>query len=86
MLTRIWYAGAYGVKLNLKKDHFGAILMDRGDRYSWTGDAHPAQAAALVAFGNYDFIKMNIASTASESNGIKSYPLYWVLSLIDYYN
>ena len=86
MLTRIWYAGAYGVKLNLLKDYFGAILMDRGDRISWTGDAHPSQAAALVAFGNYDFIRTNIANTSSQGNGIKSYPLYWVLSLIDYYN
>ena len=86
MLTRIWYAGAYGVKLNLTKDYFGAILMDRGDRISWTGDAHPSQAAALVALGNYDFIKKNIDNTSNQSNGIRSYSLYWVLSLIDYYN
>ena len=86
MLTRIWYAGAYGVKLNLTKDYFGAILMDRGDRFSWTGDAHPSQAAALVAFGNYDFIKKNIDNTSGQSNGIRSYSLYWVLSLLDYYD
>ena len=86
MLTRIWYAGAYGMKLNLTKDYFGAILMDRGDRISWTGDAHPAQAAALVAFGNFDFIKRNIENTSKQNNGIRSYSLYWVLSLIDYYN
>ena len=86
LLTRIWYAGAYGVKLNLTKDYFGAILMDRGDRFSWTGDAHPSQAAALVAFGNHDFIKKNIDNTSNQGNGIRSYSLYWVLSLIDYYN
>ena len=86
MLTRIWYTGAYTVKLNLLKDYFGAILMYRGDRFSWTGDAHPAQAAAMVAFGNYDFVKKNIDFTSGESNGIRSYALYWVLSLIDYYN
>jgi len=86
MLTKIWYAGAYGVKLNLMKDYFGAILMDRGDRHSWTGDAHPSQAAALVAFGNHDFIKKNIDNTSNQSNGIRSYSLYWVLSLLDYYN
>jgi alpha-L-rhamnosidase len=86
LLTRIWYTGAYTVKLNLLKDYFGAILMYRGDRFSWTGDAHPAQAAAMVAFGNYDFVKKNIAFTSGESNGIRSYTLYWVLSLIDYYN
>ncbi len=85
LLTKIWYTGAYGVKLNLTKDYFGAILMDRGDRISWTGDAHPSQAASLVAFGNYDFIKKNIANTSGQDNGIRSYALYWVLSLVDYY-
>jgi len=86
LLTKIWYTGAYGVKLNLMKNYFGAILMDRGDRHSWTGDAHPSQAAALVAFGNYDFIKKNIENTSGQDNGIRSYSLYWVLSLIDYFN
>jgi len=86
LLTRIWYTGAYTVKLNLLRDDFGAILADRGDRIAWTGDDHCSQAAALVAFGNDDFIKKNIDSTANNDNGIASYALYWVLSLIDYYN
>jgi hypothetical protein len=86
MLTRIWYDGAYDVKLNLESNYFGAILMDRGDRISWAGDAHTAQACALVAFGNDDFIKENINNTANNYNGIASYALYWVLSLLDYYN
>ncbi|WP_164849988.1 alpha-L-rhamnosidase C-terminal domain-containing protein [Mucilaginibacter limnophilus] len=85
LLTRIWYTGAYTVKLNLLKDYFGAILIDRSDRYSWTGDAHPSQAASLVAFGNYEMVKQNLAHTSDQSNGIRSYELYWVLSLIDYY-
>jgi hypothetical protein len=85
-LTRIWYTGAYLVKINLLQDYFGAILMERSDRHSWTGDAYPAQAAALAAFGNYDVIKKNIAYTSGQNNGIAAYSLYWVLSLIDYYN
>lgn len=86
LLTRIWYTGAYTVKLNLLKDHFGAILMERSDRHSWTGDAHTSQAASMVAFGNYDFVKTNLLYTSTQYNGIASYSLYWVLSLIDYYN
>ncbi len=86
LLTRIWYTGAYTVKLNFQKDFFGAILMERSDRHSWTGDAYPAQAASLVAFGNYDFIRENLFYTSSQSNSIASYPIYWVLSLIDYCN
>ena len=85
LLTRIWHTGAYGVKVNLQKDYFGAILMERSDRFSWTGDAHTSQAAALVAFGNRDFVKRNLERTALDSNNIESYSLYWVLSLIDYF-
>ena len=85
-LTRIWYAGAYVVKLNLLQNYFGAILMERSDRISWTGDAYPSQAASLAAFGNYEFIKKNMLSTSREDNGIPAYSLYWVLSLIDYFN
>ena len=85
MLNRIWYTAAYGVRASLCKDYFGSILMDRGDRISWTGDAHPAQAAALVAFSNYDFIRKNLENTSKQDNGIRSYSLIWVLSLLDYY-
>jgi len=85
-LTRIWYSAAYGVRAALCRDYFGSILLDRGDRMSWTGDAHPAQAAALVAFANYDFIKQNLTNTSTQDNGIRSYSLYWVLSLLDYYS
>lgn len=78
MLTRIWYAGAYAEKLNLLKDSFAAILIDRGDRLTWTGDAHPAQAASMVAFGNWDFVKHNLqrtSHTGKYDNDIESYPL-----------
>jgi alpha-L-rhamnosidase len=85
-LMRIWYTGAYVVKLNLQQDYFGAILMERSDRHSWTGDAFPAQAASLVAFGNFDFVKKNLAFTSGQNNVIAAYSLYWVLSLIDYFN
>lgn len=85
MLTRTWYTGAYSVKANFYKDYFGALLMDRGDRISWTGDAHPAQAAALVSFGNWDFIRNNLERSATTNNGIESYSLYWILSLVEYY-
>jgi len=85
-LTRIWYTGAYGVKLNLLNDYFGAILMERSDRFSWTGDAYTSQAASLVAFGNFDFVLTNIHHTADQNNGIQSYSMYWIQSLVDYFN
>lgn len=84
-LNRIWYTAAYTVRLNLLKDYFGAILMERSDRHSWTGDAHTSQAASLVAFGNYDFVRKNLLYTSGQYNGIESYSLYWVQSLIDYF-
>ncbi|SFF25697.1 alpha-L-rhamnosidase [Actinacidiphila alni] len=84
-LTRIWYAGAYGVRVGFQHDYMGAILMDRGDRYGWSGDCNPIQAAALVAFGDTDFVKANLARTADDNQGIESYSLYWVLSLLEYH-
>ena len=85
LLNKIWYTAAYDVRVNLKEDYLAAILVDRGDRHSWTGDAYLSQAASLAAFGNYDFILKNLRYTAVRSNGIESYELYWILSLIDYY-
>ena len=85
MLNRIWYTGAWDVKANLRQDCFGAILIDRSDRFSWTGDAYPAQAASLAAFSNYDAVLKNLYWTESHPNSIETYELYWVESLIDYY-
>ncbi len=86
MLNRIWYAAAYDVRVNLKKDYISAILIDRGDRHSWTGDAYTAQAASLAAFANYDFVLENLKYTSTRPNGIESFELYWLLSLADYYD
>ncbi|MCI8360045.1 MAG: hypothetical protein HFE86_01745 [Clostridiales bacterium] len=85
MLNKIWYTAAYTVKAALTKDYFGAILLYRGDRYSWTGDAYPAQGAAMCAFANYDFVLKNLHHTAEHRNNIESYEMYWIFSLIDYY-
>jgi hypothetical protein len=63
VLSRIWYIGAYTVKVNLLSDQFGSILIYRGDRFSWTGDAHVAQATAMSALGNFDFVKQNLRFT-----------------------
>ena len=35
LLTRIWYTAAYSVRVNLERDYFGAVLVNRGDRESW---------------------------------------------------
>ena len=64
MLSRIWYAGAYTVKVNLLPDQFGSILIYRGDRFSWTGDAHVAQATALATLAEgAALVKMNLNFT-----------------------
>jgi hypothetical protein len=84
-LNKIWQAAAWTVRANLREDCFGAILMDRGDRFSWTGDAYTSQAASLTAFSNYGAVLKNLTFTESHGNAIESYELYWVESLIDYY-
>ena len=91
LLDRVWYTGAYVVRANLGPANFGSILIDRGDRTVWAGDAHPAQAAALVAFGNYDFVNKSLVTTGTNSGcvacpdcGIETYNAYWMLSVCDY--
>ena len=85
MLNRIWYTGAYSVRVNMLYNYISPILMDRGDRYSWAGDAHLIQAAALVAFGNYPHVRQNLLLNSDKAQGINSYDLLWIKSAIDYY-
>jgi alpha-L-rhamnosidase len=78
-VATIRYAGAAG---------FGSILMDRGDRISWTGDAHLAQKAALAGFGGSfgsEMVRANTERTKKVDNGIISYDMYFVLSAVDYF-
>lgn len=84
LLDRIWETGAYAVKLNLLENHAGAILMDRGDRHSWTGDALVTQAVSLAAFGNFDFVRLNTERMQDDDNGIETYALHWIRLLADY--
>lgn len=85
LLSTIWYTGAYTVKANLLGNQFGSILIYRGDRYSWGGDAHVAQATAMAALGNFAFVGQNLNFTRDNCNGIESYCLYVVLSVVDYF-
>lgn len=84
MFNKIWGTAAYSVKLNLLPDYIGAILMERSDRHSWTGDAYVSQAVALYAFGHTDLVAGNIRRTIGDSNGIATYSLYWIQGIIDY--
>ncbi|MBU3664636.1 MAG: hypothetical protein FGM15_01980 [Chthoniobacterales bacterium] len=84
ILEQIWEVGATTVRLNFLKDYIGAILMERSDRHSWTGDAHVSQAVAMPVFGNFGFVRANLDRTAGDTNGIEGFSLYWILSLLDY--
>lgn len=42
VLERVWWTAAYTVRATAQSTYMGSILMDRGDRFSWTGDAHRA--------------------------------------------
>jgi alpha-L-rhamnosidase len=87
LLERIFYTGAYTVRATMQGDYFGSILINRGDRIGWTGDLHPTQAASLAVFGNFDFVLSNLnrSSCPDCCNGIATYCIYFVLSLVDYF-
>eukprot|EP00980_Cylindrotheca_fusiformis_P019547 scaffold6776_cov124-Cylindrotheca_fusiformis.AAC.2 len=89
-LTRAWYTGAYAVRLNMDEHYFNSILIERGDRVAIQGDGHPTMDAALVAFSPYDLIAQVLNQTDSGNHHvvdqeIMAYPLYWSLSVIDYF-
>ena len=85
LLERVWWTAAYTVRAALQSTYMGSILMDRGDRFSWTGDAHPSQATAMAAFGNYGFVFNNLNRSKADCQGIATYCLYFVLSVADYF-
>ena len=72
VLGATWSTAAYTVRATLQADYMGSILEDRGDRQSWTGDAHVAQIASMIAFGNYAFVLQNLNRTSCPDccNGI----------------
>lgn len=89
-LTRAWYTGAYGVRVNMEENDFNSILIERGDRVAIQGDGHPTIDAALVAFSPYEMVKDVLLQTDSAhktvvDDNIMAYPLYWCLSAIDYF-
>ena len=84
-LERVWWTAAYTVRATAQASYMGSILMDRGDRFSWTGDAHPAQATSMAAFANFAFVLNNLNRSKSDCQGIATYCLYFVLSVADYY-
>jgi len=93
VITKVWYSGAYGVRLNMEANAFNSILMDRGDRVSIQGDGHPTMAAGLVAFSPYELVHTMLNATDSGSvnghkvvdQGIMPYPIYWTMSVNDWY-
>ena len=89
-LTRAWYTGAYGVRLNMEENDLNSILIERGDRVAIQGDGHPTIDAALVAFSPYSLVRnvllqSNSAHKHVVDDNIMAYPLYWCLSAMDYF-
>jgi hypothetical protein len=75
MLEKIYYAGAYGTRVNMHPATLGSILYDRGDRKAFQGDNMVASAVAEAVFGYQAFplVLANLKSTNSGSvkTGIK---------------
>jgi len=87
-LERLWAIGAYTTRACLcrsgAKVFLGSILVNRGDRIAFLGDAYVAQATLLAAFGSREIARDSLEYTASVGNSIKPYDVMWVLTLLDY--
>lgn len=89
-LTQAWYTGAYAVRLNMETNGFNSVLMERGDRVAIQGDGHPTMEAALVAFSPFELVANVLNQTDSADHyvvdqSIMPYPLYWCLSVLDWF-
>ena len=93
-LDRIFYTGAYATRVNILPGFFGSELYDRSDRSPpFQGDAHVAQAVGLTAFFSLPMSLLvlqmiNFTDSAVRpvhDSNIATYPLMWVLSVVDYY-
>lgn len=85
LLEKIWWTAVYSVRVNIQETYFGAVLVDRGDRFAWVGDLHPTQATDMIAFDNTWFVLQSLQQTKALCNGIETYCIYWTLSVDDYY-
>ena len=95
MLEKIFYAGAYGLRVNMHSADLGSILNDRGDRKAFQGDNNVAGAVAMAVFGKQSFPLVLANLNATNSGPVKGhavhdsnlvpYPLYWVQSVCDYF-
>jgi hypothetical protein len=92
-LTKAWYWGAYGARLNVEQSQINSILIERGDRVAIQGDGHPTIATVLAVFYSDETSKLltNVLNATDNAHkhvvddGIMAYPLYWCLSAMDYY-
>ena len=66
--------------------YMGSVLMDRGDRISWTGDAYVSQSTFYSFASDYSIALQNLNLTSCDDccQGIASYCLLFVLSACDY--
>ena len=94
VLDRVYYTGAYAVRVNALPGFFGSELLDRSDRAPpFQGDAHVAQRAGLAAFGGdslYALARAMLAFTDSANrsvhdSNIATYPLHWVLAATEFF-
>ena len=86
LLERVWWTGAYTIRVLLLSDYMGSVLMDRGDRISWTGDAFVSQGTFYSFASDYSIPLQNLLLTSCDDccQGIASYCLLFVLSACEY--
>ncbi|KAJ1463158.1 bacterial alpha-L-rhamnosidase-domain-containing protein [Pelagophyceae sp. CCMP2097] len=87
-LTKLWAIGAYTTRAALVSTgpaaFLGSILVDRGDRIAFFGDAYVAQATAIVSF-DARLLAASLNLTSRSSTDIEPYKLMWVLTLCDHF-
>jgi len=87
LLDKIWYTGAYTIRVLLLPSYMGSVLVERGDRISWTGDAFVSQGTLLSFASDTSIVLQNLRVTSCPDccQGIATYCLLFVLSVVEYW-
>jgi hypothetical protein len=64
LLEAVWWTGAHSIRTLATETYIGSVLVDRGDRISWTGDAFVSQGTMYAFAEDLAVLRQNLNITS----------------------
>ena len=64
LLEAVWWTGAFSIRTLATETYIGSVLVDRGDRISWTGDAFVSQGTMYAFAEDLAVLRQNLNVTS----------------------